>query len=39
MFQTDFSSIIGSTKQRQAFVRPLLLSAASLHDPTQASST
>jgi len=38
MFQTGLPSIIRSTIQRQAFVRPLLLPAAGLDDPIQASS-
>jgi len=38
MFQTAFASIIRSTKQCQAFVKPLLLPAASLDYPVQASS-
>ena len=37
MFQTGLPSIIRSTIQRQAFVRPLLLPAASLDDHIQAS--
>jgi len=41
MFQTGFPSIIGSSKlhiQRQVFVRPLLLPAASLAGLTADSS-